>query len=264
MGGDMKKIIAGGFFALFAAAASFSGDAAVLVDNGFSADGAYYIFGQYGKTDKSFQGWAELYTVDVAKNEYVDGGVFRIKPSAVTSDKTGKEVYDSLAGRNYDSLRKYNCSPAKPDQILYIREDEKKSPAEEIVFKDFISSLSNDSAYYHVRLVPEFYGSGVNTKSSFVINLEKRDADGTVLARQIIGSPSVRRPGVTGYKIERIVCDAAGKNIVCIVEKTVEDKTGTNIRYMVEAASLNGDFFSNLAGNMPERAGYSYDDSDAK
>lgn len=266
MGEDMKKIkiITGGLLVLFASAFSFAGDAAVLVDNGFSEDGAYYIFGQYGKTDKSFQGWAEIYTVDVAKNEYVDGGVFRIKPSVVTADKTGREVYDSLAGRSYDSVRKYKCSPAKPDQILYIREDEQKSPVEEIIFKDFIRSLSNDRAHYSVRLVPEFFGSGSNIKSSFVINLEKRDSDGTVLARQTIGSPSIRRSGVTGYKIERIVCDAAGKNIVFIVEKTVEDKTGTNIRYMVEAASLNGDFFRNLAENRPDTTGYSYDDSDAK
>ena len=30
--------------------------------------GNYYIFGQYGKIDKKFQGWAEIYTVDVLKN----------------------------------------------------------------------------------------------------------------------------------------------------------------------------------------------------
>ena len=79
----MKKIIAGGIFLFIAAAVSFAGDAAVLVDSGFSADGAYYIFGQYGKTDKSFQGWAEIYTVDVAGNDYVDGGVLWVRASAV-------------------------------------------------------------------------------------------------------------------------------------------------------------------------------------
>ena len=251
----MKKIIAGGIFLFIAAAVSFAGDAAVLVDSGFSADGAYYIFGQYGKTDKSFQGWAEIYTVDVAGNDYVDGGVFRVKPSAVTFNKNGKEVFDSLAGQNFNAIKKYGCNPAKPDQVLYIREDEKKSSLDEIVFQDFVSSLSKDQAYYHVRLVPEYVGSGIKTKSSFVINLEKRDADGTVLARQVIGTPSVKRSGVTGYKIERIVCDNSGKNIVFIVEKTVEDKTGTNIRYMIEAAALNSDFFLNLA---------EHNDSDAK
>ena len=237
----MKKIIAGGIFLFIALTASFAGDAAVLVDSGFSADGAYYIFGQYGKTDKSFQGWAEIYTVDVAGNDYVDGGVFKVKPSAVTFNRNGKEVFDSLAGQNFNAIKKYGCAPAKPDQVLYIREDEKKSSLDEIVFKDFVSS--------------EYIGSGVKTKSSFVINLEKQDADGTVLARQVIGTPSVKRSGVTGYKIERIVCDNSGKNIVFIVEKTVEDKTGTNIRYMIEAAALNSDFFLNLA---------EHNDSDAK
>ena len=35
--------------------------------------------------------------------------------------------------------------------------------------------------------------------------------------------------------------------MVCIVEKTMEDKTGINIRYMVEAVRLDSQFFTNLA-----------------
>ena len=41
----MKKIIVGGLILFFACLGVFAGDAAVLVDNGFSADGKYYIFG---------------------------------------------------------------------------------------------------------------------------------------------------------------------------------------------------------------------------
>lgn len=243
----MKKLIVCGVLGFFAAFASFAGDSAVLVDNGFSADGNYYIFGQYGKIDKKFQGWAEIYTVDVLKNDYVDNEVYKIKPSAVTFDKTGKEVYESLAGKNYLSLKKYNCAQNSPDQILYIREEEKKSGTDEIEFKDFISSVSSDQAFYKVQLVPSVFGEGANVKSSFYINLEKLDSKGNCLARQKIGNPEISRKGVKNYKIERIVCDKSGKNLVFIVEKTMEDKTGINIRYMVEAARLNDDFFTNLA-----------------
>lgn len=241
-----------GMLGIFAAFASFAGDSAVLVDNGFSADGNYYIFGQYGKIDKKFQGWAEIYTVDVLKNDYVDNEVYRVKPSAVTFDKTGKEVYESLAGKNYLSIKKYNCAQNSPEQILYIREEEKKAGTDEIEFKDFISSVSDDQAYYKVVLVPTVSGEGINVKSSFYIDIEKLDSKGAVLASQRIGNPGITRKGVKNYKIERIVCDKTGKKLVFIVEKTMEDKTGINIRYMIETARLNDDFFTNLA--EPEEA----------
>lgn len=241
-----------GMLGIFAAFASFAGDSAVLVDNGFSADGNYYIFGQYGKIDKKFQGWAEIYTVDVLKNDYVDNEVYKVKPSAVTFDKTGKEVYESLAGKNYLSIKKYNCAQNSPEQILYIREEEKKAGTDEIEFKDFISSVSDDQAYYKVVLVPTVYGEGINVKSSFYIDIEKLDSKGAVLASQKIGNPGITRKGVKNYKIERIVCDKTGKKLVFIVEKTMEDKTGINIRYMIETARLNDDFFTNLA--EPEEA----------
>lgn len=241
-----------GMLGIFAAFASFAGDSAVLVDNGFSADGNYYIFGQYGKIDKKFQGWAEIYTVDVLKNDYVDNEVYRVKPSAVTFDKTGKEVYESLAGKNYLSIKKYNCAQNSPERILYIREEEKKAGTDEIEFKDFISSVSDDQAYYKVVLVPTVSGEGINVKSSFYIDIEKLDSKGAVLASQKIGNPGITRKGVKNYKIERIVCDKTGKKLVFIVEKTMEDKTGINIRYMIETARLNDDFFTNLA--EPEEA----------
>lgn len=243
----MKKFIVGGILFIASCLAVFAGDAAVLVDNGFSEDGRFYVFGQYGKTDKSFQGWAEIYTIDVEKNDYVDGEFYKIKPSAVTSEKTGKEVYESLAGQNYFNLKKYNCKPCSPDQILYIREVESKAATDEIVFKDFSSQLAKDQAYYHFQLVPKVSGTGLNVKSSFYIEMVKKDSKGNTLAKQIVGSPSINRKGVSGYKIERIVCDKNGKNLIFVIEKTNVDKTGINIRYMLEACKLNEDFHNKLA-----------------
>ena len=230
----MKKIIAGGIFLFIALTASFAGDAAVLVDSGFSADGAYYIFGQYGKTDKSFQGWAEIYTVDVAGNDYVDGGVFRVKPSAVTFNKNGKEVFDSLAGQNFNAIKKYGCNPAKPDQVLYIREDEKKSSLDEIVFKDFEGISDVSGILYHVRLVPSFNGSGKNCRSKFFIEVLKKDSSGNTVSSFAVGTPDFERKGIVAYQIERIFADKSGKSLVFVVKKTLEDETGTSIRYMVE------------------------------
>lgn len=238
----MRKQMIGCLFLVSAVFTAFAGDAAVFVDGGFSSDGTVYVFGQYGKTDKSFQGWAEIYIVDIQKNDYAENGVFRIKPSAVTADKTGKEVYETLAGKSFYATKKYDCAPAKPDQILYIREDDGKAGTDEILFKDFSGSLGDNGSRYSVQIVPEVTGRGVGVSSSFFIALEKKDADGRVLARQKIGSPQIKRKGVKDYRIERIVCDRTGRNLVFVIEKITEDKTGTNVRYMIEAAVLSGDF----------------------
>ena len=248
----MKKILFCAFLILSVFHGLFAGDSAVFVDEGFSSDGKVYVFGQYGTTDKSFQGWAELYAVDIEKNDYIDGEFYRIKPSSVTKNKKGKDLYADLVGKSYFDYKKYNLKHASPDKVLYIRESEAKGATEEILFKDFVSSVSADQALYSVKLFPTVKGSGVKAKSSFYIELVKKDADGNVLASQKIGNPQIERKGVLSYKIERILCSNDGSSIIFNIEKTCEDKTGVNIRFMVEAAKLGDEFFTNLAENKDE------------
>ena len=251
-GGNMKKILFCAFLILSVFHGLFAGDSAVFVDEGFSSDGKVYVFGQYGTTDKSFQGWAELYAVDIEKNDYIDGEFYRIKPSSVTKNKKGKDLYGDLVGKSYFDYKKYNLKHATADKVLYIRESEAKGATEEILFKDFVSSVSADQAFYSVKLFPTVKGSGANAKSSFYIELVKKDSDGNVLASQKIGNPQIERKGVLSYKIERILCSTDGSSIVFNIEKTCEDKTGVNIRFMVEAAKLSDEFFTNLAENKDE------------
>ena len=79
----MKKILVCAFSVFFAVCSSFAGDAASFDDIGFSEDGKYYLFGQYGKTDKTYEPWAEIYTVDVAANDFVKGEVFKSRDSSL-------------------------------------------------------------------------------------------------------------------------------------------------------------------------------------
>ena len=72
----MKKIIIFALGCALAGFAAFAGDVAVFEDIGFSKDGKTYFFGEYGKTDKKFIPYGEIYGVDVAKNEYIPGKVF--------------------------------------------------------------------------------------------------------------------------------------------------------------------------------------------
>ena len=234
----MKKSFVCGLIMILGLTALSAGDVATFVDKGFSEDGKYYVFGQYGKTDKKFQGWAELYQVDIAANDYTDNGVFKTKPSAVTADKHGNEVFEALEGKSFYYFKDLKCEPANIDHVLYILDDVNKTGTDEIVFKDFRSADLDNADVYHIRLYPTVTGSGKNTRSSFYIMLEKKNAAGEILMSRKIGTPSINRKGVTNYKIERIFCDKSEKNLIFVIEKMMEDDTGTSIRYMVEAAQF--------------------------
>lgn len=228
----MKKFLCGWLF-LAAAVGAFAGDAAAFVDIGISSDGKTYIFGEYGRTDKDFQGYAEIYTVDIAKNDFVSGGIFKTNPSARTAAKSGKAVYDDLLAKAGWSVRKYECKPAQPENLLYLR-DEKTSDGNEIVFKDFEGSSAEQSIYFHIKL----NSTVESTRSSFSIDLEKQDENGSVISKHLVGNPGIKRKDVVDYKIDRIFSDKTGRNLVFIIEKTVKDAKGKSIRYMVETIRL--------------------------
>lgn len=232
----MKKVLCG-IIVLAASLCTFAGDAAAFVDVGISSDGKTYIFGEYGRTDNDFQGYAEIYTVDIAKNDFVSGGVFKIEPSVATSSKSGKTVYDELLEKAGWAVRKYECKPALPENLLYIR-DERVNDGTEIVFKDFEGSSTEQSVFYHLKVNSCTEGSGTSIRSSFSITLEKKNEKGELISRNIVGNPSVKRKGVSSYKIDRVFSDKSGRNLVFIIEKQVKDKNGTSIRYMVETIRL--------------------------
>ena len=233
----MKKLVLSVIVLFAATLCAFSGDAAAFVDLGLSDDGKTYAFAEYGKTDKNFQGYAEIYTVDIAKNDFVDGEVFRTNPSAATVSKSGKAVFEDLYGKAAWKLRKYAFKPAPTENLLFVRDDRKDGDSE-IVFKDFEGSTSEKSVFYHIQLVKTVEGTGANLRSSFFITMERKDDEGNVISRHTVGSPDIKRKNVLGYRIDRIFSDKTGKNLVFVVEKTLSDVNGTSIRYMVETISL--------------------------
>ena len=234
----MKKLVTLGLIFTIVLSAVSAGDVATFVDKGFSEDGKYYVFGQYGKTDKKFQGWAELYQVDIAANDYTDNGVFKTKPSAVTAGKNGRDVFEALEGKSFYYFKDLKCETANMDHVLYILDDVNKTGTDEIIFKDFRSADVENADVYSIKLYPTVNGKGKTARSSFYIMLEKRDANGEVILSRKIGSPNITRKGVTNYKIERIFCDKSEKNLIFVIEKMMEDDTGTSIRYMIEAAQF--------------------------
>lgn len=233
----VKKLLVAALVAL-SAAMCFAGDAAVFADIGFSEDGSTYIFGQYGKTDKKFQAWAEIYTVDVEKNVFIKNDVFTLKPGSSTVQYSGKQAYENLLTKSEWKLAKYKYKPSDPAFLLYVAQNEKKAPTEEIVFKDFDNSTQENPIFYHINLVPTISGKGKNVKSQFYIDLKKVDSSNNILLQKKVGTPDYKRDGISSYRIIKIFTDASGKNMVFVVEKTLEDETGTSIRYMVETVRL--------------------------
>ena len=230
----MKKILTIAAALLVSAAGVFAGDAASFDDIGFSADGKYYIFGTYGKTDMKYEPWAEIYTVDVAANNFVKGEVYKSKKGDVASDASGKDAYDKLRSAAEWKLAKYNAKPSAIEKLLYIRDLESKAPTDEIVFKDFENSTEENSIYYNIKLVPTVEGKGKNVASKFYINVVRKDENGNILSSLKVGTPDFKRKGISGYTIDKIFTDASGKSLVFVVQKKLVDNTGTSIRYMVE------------------------------
>ena len=238
MGGKMKKNIITGIVLVIFSASIFAGDVATFVDKGFSEDGKTYVFAQYGRTDKKYQGWAEIYQVDIEKNDFVSGGVFRTKPSAVTADKHGTEVFEALEAKSFYYFKNLNLQKADSDHVLYVCDDPAKKGTDLIEFKDFRKADDDKTDLFHIQLVQTVVGSGNNVKSSFYIKLDKKDEAGNVISSFKIGSPDIVRKGISGYKIERIMCDKTETKLIFVVEKIMEDETGVSVRYMIEAAEI--------------------------
>ena len=232
----MKKMLVGVALLCMGAFLCFAGDAAAFSEIGFSADGKTYIFGEYGKTDKSYQAWAEIYTVDVAKNDFVPGEVFKTQPDRSTVSVSGRQAFDALLKKAEWKLKKYNCKPSSPEDLLYVRDSSSpaSSASTEIVFRDYEASTQAQPVYYHIKLVPTVEGKGNSLTSSFYIEMQKKDDAGKILSSWRVGNPGIKRKRVSSYEIERIFTDSSKRSLVFIVQKTLEDNTGTSIRYMVE------------------------------
>lgn len=229
----MKRILTIAAAVIFSVASAFAGDAATFVDIGFSEDGRTYIFGTYGKTDKNYEPWAEIYTVDVAANEFVKGEVFKSKKDSVPSNASGKDAYDKLKTDCAWKISKYNAKPAGTNKLLYLRDLESKAATDTIEFQDFDRSTETCELFYTVKLIPTFEGSGKNVKSKFYIDVEKKDSQGNS-SHFTVGTPDFKRKGITGYQIEKIYTSENSKSLVFVVQKILEDDKGTSIRYMVE------------------------------
>jgi predicted secreted protein len=219
----------------------WAGDTALFVDLGFSPDGKIYTFAQYGVESKTLRPWADLFVVDVPRNNFVSGGRLNfVHHSPVVTGQDGSGAVYRIIADNSALLSKYGISFLNHGQPLYIGVDSGvQEKGQGIEFRNF-----DEGSSYKANLVQYVEGSGASLKSSFYINVEKTARDGAKTA-YTAGTPQLKRPLISSYKIVRVLTGPRGgaarpkgDALIFVVETEYHSPDGITIRYMVEALSL--------------------------
>ena len=216
----------------------YAGDTASFVDLGFSPDGKTYMFAQYGVQSKTLKPWADLFVVDVPRNNFASGGkISYVHDRPVFPGQDGSGAFYRVLTRNASLADKYRVDQCFQGQPLYIALDngisggamEQKTPLE---FRDF-----ENGASYRATLVPLTEGSGTAMKSSFYINLERTARDGSKKV-YTVGTPQYKRPLVASYLIRKVMIAPQDGSMIFVIAMKKQDGTDFDIRYMVEAVRL--------------------------
>jgi predicted secreted protein len=220
-----KRVTLTGALLLLAALFVWAGDVAQFVNLGFSADSKYFMFGQYGVSEKTLAPYAETFVVDVAKNAFAARGVRKVAYTRAAEPGTnGLGALLTVLGDALPQTRQYGIDHMLPGRMLYILVDG-VPPNEVLEFRDFQSGRS-----YSVKLVRS--GS-----TSFHIAATVTEKSGS--AREITaGDPSIQRSGVKSYQVKQILLAPDGNSLVFVIQKDEQDTSGSNVRYMVETVRI--------------------------
>ncbi|MGL4981944.1 MAG: DUF2259 domain-containing protein [Treponemataceae bacterium] len=219
---------------------SFAGDVAQFVDLGFSEDGKYYAFAQYGMEDNTFRAYAEVQVIDVSRNDYMPNGVFKIDPSSATRGRKPMGVYYEILEKNAFFFSKTGISlKATSDPIYMLAPSSNPYEKSLIEFRDFPHTEEGYETTYLIQLDERVQGTGKNAMSSFSLIIEQRSEENIVLSRTNVGSNRFKRPGTVGYRIYRILASPnEGGSIAVVLEQLVSDENGISVRYIVETVPL--------------------------
>jgi predicted secreted protein len=210
----------------------FAGDAAVFQNLGFSPDGRYFMFAQYGVSESDSLPYAQIFTVDVARNRFVPGGARKTTArTAVEPGTDGRGALFNLLDEALPLKEKYCIDHALSGRLLYILLDGAQ-PLAELEFRDFQADKK-----YKVALIQASEGSGTGVKASFHLEITVEDSSGNTRS-YTAGRPGYWREGVRGYRIRQILLGPGERSLVIAVERAEEDPAGASVRYMVETLKL--------------------------
>lgn len=215
------------FLLLLKALPSFAGDAAAFFDLGFSSDGATYAFAQYGRRDVTFDTYADLFIIDVAKNDFLRNGVFHAESKIDSAFQTLNAVRDKA--HTFTSLQEF-VHPTSL-QTLYTLSNDKKLSSDAVIFTDFDGVLGKQGARCvfvpNIEVEKDGQRQSISTFSIKFSNEQEK---------KIFGNPLIRRKKICDYRIERIFYHPTSHAIVFIIKTTDDD---LNERYMAETGILN-------------------------
>ncbi|QEN04850.1 DUF2259 domain-containing protein [Thiospirochaeta perfilievii] len=210
----------------------FAGDVSTFMNLGFSPDGKYFLFGEYGIVSDYQKAYSNMWLVDVKKNSFVSGGVFSGEYKTVI--EPGESAIGGLLKLLNEAQKKveaYKIDFLEQGRPLYVRINDDNN-VDKLKFRDFVTGLE-----YEFVMDKKIREQGSNKYSSFGISLKTTDKSGKVKSYKL-GNPAYERKSVIDYKIERILHSSTGDNIVVVLSKYILDGENTIIRYMVETISL--------------------------
>lgn len=219
-----------GALILLAARAVPAGDVAQFVNLGFSNDGKYFMFGQYGVAENNSAAWADTFIVDIRSNAFVSKGTQRFAGTrTVDPGSSGLGALLNALAVGLPRTKQLRIDHLSTGRLLYVLLDGAQAP-DTLEFRDFQTGRS-----YKVALAQT---PSANGGTSFSIAVTVTEKDGKARAFTA-GDASFTRPGVKAYHIKQIVLSPDGGSLVFVVQKEEKDVSGSNIRYMVEAARPN-------------------------
>ncbi|MCF7929657.1 MAG: DUF2259 domain-containing protein, partial [Spirochaetales bacterium] len=143
-----------------------AGDIASFVNLGFSRDGNYFLFGQYGVGDSDGKPYAELYTVDVSKNSFASSGVKKETYSIpVETGQEGSGALYTLLRESSPMIERYRVNHLLTGRPVYLLTNGEE-PKSRIEFRDFPTDTS-----YTVTLVQDSKGKENNPSAAFHLQL---------------------------------------------------------------------------------------------
>lgn len=201
----------------------FAGDAATFINLGFSPDGSFYAFGQYGYYDGSGFPYGEIFIIDVKKNNYVKGGVIKVTVQDENGDFEAVSDFHAFLdayGKAVPLLKQCHILVTSPGI-----EHRAKEAATSIHWRE---KGSPRSVTLVEKKTPAPDGEYYSDKASFHILLKDKGNQYT------LGNINRVRAAVYDYGLPRVFCSANGKAIVSIVSKMSFGFEGPDTRFMAE------------------------------
>ncbi len=208
-------------------------DIAWFQNLGFSANGNYFMFGQYGISEENSKPYAESYIIDVGANKFIPGGAaLSSHAGAALPGENGLGALFNLLHQQAGHIREYDIDHLLTGRLIYLLVNGNE-PKSEINFRDF-----NTENSYTIRLIQNFRGTADASEAAFHIVLTQQTSDGNERS-YTIGLPDFFRKNVSRYAIKQVLLSPDERSVIIVIEKISDSSTGIQLRYMVETAQLS-------------------------